>query len=172
MRVVKLKSQREANSLKAQLIPEALTEADRTRVERELKIANPDLDLDRLTADSVVVVPDTVASLPEVTIAGEAVERLQQTSPQVLRERVAVLRAHVESSITVETEAREALRRDFRTRAVKDATDADPAIAEQIERVRNQLTEDGREARERQERLEALATVATADLEALQQRFG
>src|SRR5690606_5212222 len=99
MRVVRPKNQREANTLKSRLIPEALSEADRKRAEHELRIANPHLNLDRLDADSVVVVPSTVAVPEGVTVDEEAVERLRRASPEALRERIVPLRAHLEASI-------------------------------------------------------------------------
>lgn len=172
MRIIRPKTQRDARSLKAQLIPETLSESQRRLVEQELRIANPHLDLDRLEPDSMLVVPDSVRVPDEIEVEEEAVERLRHASPEALRARIAPLHVRLQESIAREAEEREVLRRDFRSRAVKAASEADPEIAAQVERIREQLTADARDAREREARLDTLVTRAAADLEALQGRFG
>ncbi|MCK9485527.1 MAG: hypothetical protein M0R73_02330 [Dehalococcoidia bacterium] len=172
MRIIRPRTQRDARSLKARLIPDTLSESQRRVVEQELRVANPHLDLDRLEPDSMIVVPDSVRVPDEVEVEEDAVERLRHASPETLHERIAPLRVRLQESIAREAEEREILRRDFRSRGVKAATDADPTIAEHVERVREQLTEDARDAREREARLDSLVTRAAADLEALQGRFG
>lgn len=166
MRVVVLKSRQDARTLKSRLIPETLAPEARVRAEAQLRTANPHLDLDRLEADAVVVVPEAIEVEPAVA------ERLDIVTPPDLVERLAPVRARLQESIALEAKEREVIRRDLGGRAVRAAIEANPQIAEQVERVRDQLTEDARVAREAEARLQALVEQASTDLEALHQRFG
>jgi len=166
MRIVQIQTQQEARRLQTQLIPDELEGEARVLRERELKMMNPQLDLQAVKPGDVVLVPDELAEVGEPATKGQFVEAAS------LAERVAPVKEALEQAITIEADERELIRRDLRGRAIKEAAEQHPAIAAQVERVREQLTQDAREAKVREQQLASLIDQATGDFEALQKRFG
>ena len=168
MRVVVVKNQAGARNLKARLIPDSVGADERPRWEARLKAANPHLDLDRLDKDAVVVVPDDL----EADLPGADGDEVRLVVTPRLDAQAGPMQARVQAFSERLGEEREVVRRDLRSRAVKEAADADPALAAKLDAARERLTSEAREVREAEAGLRSLIERATADLADLERRFG
>jgi hypothetical protein len=166
MRIVQVQTTQEARRLQAQLIPADLEGVERDVREHELRMMNPALDLQAVKVGDVVLVPDDLVDV------GEAALKPNFTEHASIAERVAPVREVLDRVIAQEADEREIIRRDLSGRVVREAAEQDPAIAAQVERVREQLSQDVRDARVREQQLTELVERATADLDELKARFG
>jgi len=169
MRILTVRTQRDATAALGRLIPSDVSAEARASAEELLRAANPHLDLDHIEPGAVILVPDA----PQLNLA--ATENLRGASLAAvagnLREALDDLEERSGAAHEVNAAAREAVLKDLRSRAVKSIEDADPELKPVLDRLRRRLAADSRDDAARRSEFEAVLERAAADFEALQQRF-
>jgi hypothetical protein len=169
MRILNVKTQRDAAAALGRLIPADATPEAKASAEALLRAANPHLDLDHIEPGAVLLVPDS----PE--LSRTATEELSGASLSAVAVEVKAgldqLGERSGASLDLSSAARDAVLKDLRSRVVKSIEDSEPDLKADLDVLRRRLAAEARDEQTQRSEFEAVLKQAAADFEELQKRF-
>lgn len=135
-----------------------------------LKVLNPQVDFDRLTEGTVLLLPDSadVAAGAGKAASGDAVENLSQD----LKRAVSVSSAQIKQGLDRVATDQRAIGASLKLAAVAAQVKADPALMKQLDAAAERSKADAKRGADNLKALEDANAQAQAELAALAKLFG
>ena len=158
------------DSLSSTLLSARLSNTQTTSALEDLQALNPHLDLKKVTAGTVLLVPETPSFKVSASesVPGDALGGFRQ----IVQRELAAAAKDLRTAIAARAEQRAEVATMQKTSAFRKIVEQDPELKEQMAQVSKQSKEDERDAATAAESLETATKGAMDELAALAKRFG
>jgi hypothetical protein len=165
MRMFVIKQATDLNGVGTQLLRRTSGEGGAGALER-LQALNPHVDFRKLSAGTVLLVPDSPEIKPSAsrTLGEKPVDALLEDLSHGLKEQA----MHVKSAFKSQEDDRAAVASAIKTAAVKRIVESDPQLRDQLKAALQQSNDDRKQAEQTLEQIVGMQELAVGELARLQ----